>query len=67
MTAAAFLELKQRVSQLNETERRQLSAHLIRLGQERPAWQKEAARRLDAMAAGEQVSTAALRKQLGHA
>ena len=67
MTAAAFLELKQRVAKLTETERRQLSAHLIRLGQERPAWKKEAARKLDEMAAGKKVSTTLLRQQLGHA
>ena len=67
MTAAAFLELKQKVSLLTEAEREQLSMHLIRLGQERPAWKKEAARRLDEMASGKKVSVAALRKQLGHA
>ena len=64
---AAFLELKQRVAKLSEAERQQLSAHLIRLGQERPAWKKEAARKLDDMAAGKKVSTAVLRQQLGYA
>ena len=63
MTAIAFLELKQRVSTLNETERRQLSAYLIRLGQETPAWRKEAARRLNEMANGKKVSVADLREQ----
>lgn len=67
MTATAFLDLKQRASKLTEKERRELSAFLIRLGQERTGWKQETARRLNAMAAGKKVSTAALRKQLGHA
>jgi hypothetical protein len=67
MTATAFLDLKQRASKLSERERRSLSAHLIRLGQERAAWKKKTARRLDEMAAGKKVSVADLRKQLGHA
>lgn len=66
MTAIAILDLKQRLASLAETERRQLSAYLIRLGQETPSWKKETARRLRAMAAGKQVSTAELRKRLGH-
>jgi phage-related protein len=66
MTATSFLELKQSLTRVSETERRELSAFLIRRGQERPAWKKETARRLAAMAAGQQVSVAALRSQLGH-
>ena len=67
MTAAAFLDLKQRASKLTEGERRHLSAYLIRLGQERVGWKKETARRLDAMALGKKISVTDLRKQLGHA
>lgn len=67
MTAASFLEIKQSLARISETERRELSAFLIRRGQERPAWKKETARRLADMAAGRQVSVAVLRKQLGHA
>ncbi len=67
MTATAFLDLKQRAAQLSEQERRQLSAYLIRLGQERPTWKRETARRLDEMGKGQKVSVAALRRQLGHA
>ncbi|MEI6107529.1 MAG: hypothetical protein WCR49_11005 [Opitutae bacterium] len=67
MTATAFLELKQRASKLSEKERRDLSVHLIRLGQARSGWKQETARRLNAMAAGKKISTAALRKQLAHA
>jgi hypothetical protein len=66
MSATAFLELKQQAARLTEKERRSLSAYLIRLGQERAGWKKETARRLDAMAAGEKVSVAELRKRLGH-
>jgi hypothetical protein len=67
MTAIAFLDLKQRASKLSEAERRRLSAYLIRLGQERPAWKRSTAQRLNAMAKGRKISVAALRKQLGHA
>ena len=66
MTATAFLDLKQRAAKLTEQERRQLSAYLIKLGQERPAWKRETSKRLDAMAKGASVSVTALRKQLGH-
>ena len=67
MTATAFLELKERATKLSEKERRNLSAFLIRLGQERAGWKQETARRLSAMAAGKKVSVAELRKQLGRA
>ncbi len=66
MTATAFLELKQSASKLSEKERRNLSAYLIRLGQEKAEWKQETARRLKAMAAGKKVSVLELRKQLGH-
>lgn len=66
MTATMFLDLKQRASKLSEAERRHLSAYLIRLGQERPAWKRETAKRLKEMAEGQKISVAALRKQLGH-
>jgi hypothetical protein len=67
MTAIAFLDLKQRAAKLSEKERRELSAFLIRLAQEKTGWKQETARRLNAMAAGKKVSTTALRMQLGHA
>lgn len=67
MTAGAFLELKQRATKLSEKERQKLSAFLIRLGQERPAWKQETARRLNDMAKGKKTSVTDLRKQLGHA
>ncbi len=67
MTATAFLDLKQRASKLTESERKNFSAYLLRLGQERASWKKETARRLDEMGKGKKLSTAELRKQLGHA
>lgn len=66
MTATAFLDPKQRATNLSEKERRELSVHLIRLGQARSGWKQETARRLKAMAAGKKISTASLRKQLAH-
>ena len=67
MTATALLDLKQQLSRLSEKERRQISAFIIRRGQETAAWKKETARRLDDMAAGKKVSVAKLRRQLSHA
>ena len=67
MSAIAILDLKQRVVKLPEKERQNLSAFLIRIGQDRAGWKQETARRLNAMAAGKKVSVAELRKQLGHA
>ncbi len=67
MTATAFLDLKQRASKLSEKERQDLSAYLIRLGQERPSWKKETSKRLNEMAKGRKTSVADLRKMLGHA
>jgi hypothetical protein len=67
MTATAFLDLKQRASKFSEKDRQNLSAYLIRLGQERTGWKKETARRLNEMAGGKKTSVIELRKQLGHA
>ncbi len=67
MTATALLDLKQRLARLSEAERRQISAFIIRRGQETAAWKKETARRLDDMASGKKVGVAKLRRQLGHA
>ena len=66
MTATSFLDLKQRLVRLSEAERRELSAFLVRRGQERPVWKKETARRLKEMADGKQVSVAVLRRRFRH-
>ena len=67
MTAIVLLDLKQRLARLSETQRRDVSAFLIRLGQETPDWEKETSRRLDDMARGNKTSVSQLRKPLGHA
>lgn len=67
MTATALLDLKQRLARLSEAQRRDVSAFLIRKGQETPAWKRATAKRLDEMASGKQISVAQLRRQLGHA
>ena len=67
MTATALLDLKQQLAKLSERDRREVSAYLMRLKRETPAWKRETARRLDEMAAGKQTSVEDLRKQLRHA
>lgn len=67
MTETGILGLKQQLVQLTEAERHEISAFLIRLGQETDEWRQETARRLDQMAAGEQTSVEELRNRLGHA
>jgi hypothetical protein len=67
MTATAILGLKQQLTKLSERERREVSAFLLRLGQESPAWKRETARRLKSMAAGKETSVSELRDRLGHA
>ena len=67
MTATALLGLKQQLTKLSEQERREVTAFLVRLGQEKSSWKKENSRRLDEMAAGKKTSTAELRARLGHA
>jgi hypothetical protein len=67
MTSTALLGLKQQLTMLSERERREVSAFLIRLGQESPDWKKETARRLRTMAAGKKTSVSELRERLGHA
>ena len=49
MSGAELLSLKQKLNQLNESERREVSAYLIRLGQEGESWKLETAQRLDQM------------------
>lgn len=67
MTETGLLGLKQQLVQLSESERHDISAFLIRLGQESEEWKQETARRLDRMIAGEQTGVDELRQRLGHA
>jgi hypothetical protein len=47
-----MLQLKQQLSRLNPKEREEVTAFLLRLKQESPAWQKEMAQRMTEMDAG---------------
>lgn len=67
MTATHMLELKQRLGALSESERRQMSAYLLRLKRESPAWKKKVSRRMKEMDAGKKVRLSDLAKRLGHA
>jgi hypothetical protein len=64
VTGTALLFIKQRLNELSERERREVSAFLSRLGRETPAWKKETARRLNDMVAGKQTSVADLRRRI---
>jgi len=48
-----MLQLKQHLSRLNPKEREEVTAFLLRLKQESPAWQKEMTRRMKEMDAKE--------------
>jgi hypothetical protein len=67
MTATAALELKQRISKLSEVERREVSAFILRIKHESPAWKKETSRRMKEMDRGKKVRLTVLAKRLGHA
>jgi hypothetical protein len=64
MTATAMLELKQRVSRLTKSERRELNAYMIRLRHETPEWRKMISRRMREMDAGRKVSLSELERRL---
>ena len=55
------------ITRLPENDRREVSAFIIRMGQETESWRVETARRLDQMASGNVVSVADLRRQLDDA
>lgn len=67
MTATAALDLKQRLVKLSEPERREISAFLLRIKRETPAWKKEMSRRMKEMDQGRKVRLTDLAKRLGHA
>lgn len=67
MTATAVLEFKQRISKLSEAERREVSAFILRIKHESPAWKKETSRRMKEMDRGKKVRLTDLAKRLGHA
>ena len=67
MTATVALDLKQRISKLSGAERREVSAFLLRVKHESPAWKKEMSRRMKEMDRGKKLRLADLARQLGHA
>ena len=56
----SVLELKQAVSRLKKSERRELFACLVRLKHETPEWKRATAKRLGEMKRGKIVSAEAL-------
>jgi len=67
MTAAAILDLKQRVSTLSEPDRRMLAAYLLRLKHESPSGRHELSRTMKDMDRGKKIRLKDLARQLGHA
>ena len=64
MTANAMLELKQQVSRLTKSERRELNAYMIRLRHETPEWRRMISRRMREMDAGKKITVAELKRRL---
>lgn len=64
MTATAMLDLKQRVSRLTKSERRELNAYLIRLRHETPEWRRMISKRMREMDAGKKLSLAEVEGRL---
>ena len=67
MGSVDLVSLKETIARLPENDRREVSAFIIRMGQETESWRVETARRLDQMASGNVVSVADLRRQLDDA
>ena len=67
MDGLDLIALKQSLTQLTEKERREISAFIVRLGQDSQEWKEETSRRLDEMASGNMTSVSDLRKELGDA
>jgi len=64
MGDSELLSLKQSLTHLSESERREVSAFIVRLGLESLDWKEETARRLDEMGAGEKTSLSDLKDQI---
>jgi hypothetical protein len=67
MTAAAILDLKQRLSKLSEADRRMVAGYLLRLKHESPSGRRQAAGTMKEMDQGRKIKLKDLAKQLGHA
>ena len=66
MSDLELLSLKQELSRLTGSERKEISAYLLRLEQETEEWKTKAAQTIDSMKSGKKVSLDELREQLGH-
>ena len=67
MSDRELLTLKQSLTNLSESERREVSAFIVRLGQESHEWKEETARKLNEMGAGNKTSLADLKDQIDRA
>ncbi len=66
MSDTELLTLKQQLTKLSEPERREVSAFIVRLGQESQEWKEETARRLEEMGTGKRTSLSDLKDQINH-
>ena len=66
MSETELLTLKQQLTKLSEPERREVSAFIVRLGQESQEWKEETARRLEEMGTGKRTSLSDLKDQINH-
>lgn len=66
MSEVELLTLKQQLTKLSELERREVSAFIVRLGQETSEWKAETSRRLDEMASGKKTTISELRDRIDH-
>ncbi len=66
MSDTELLTLKQQLTKLSEPERREVSAFIVRFGQESQEWKEETARRLEEMGTGKRTSLSDLKDQINH-
>jgi len=66
MSEVELLTLKQQLTKLSEPERREVSAFIVRLGQETTEWKAETSRRLDEMASGKKTTLSELKDRVDH-
>ena len=67
MSDGELLTLKQSLTKLSESERREVSAFIVRLGQESLEWKEETARRLNEMGGGKKTSLSDLKNLINRA
>jgi len=67
MTQSAELDLKQRLANLSEKDRRAISAYLLRLKRESPSGRRELSRLMKEMDAGKKTDLATYAREGGNA